>query len=72
MRRVFLGHTSPKGMSQDSEQRFWNRAEVRDLEIKSSDNFDFSFSSGKSSQHPSSRQEQPLPQSSKISWTAVA
>lgn len=33
-----LGHTSPNGMLWDGEQRFWPRAEVRDLEIKSSDN----------------------------------
>lgn len=60
-----LGHSSPNGMSWDSEQRFWHRAEVHDLEIKSSDSFDFIFNSGKSSQRPSPLPEQPLPQSTK-------
>lgn len=66
-----LGHTSPNGMSWDSEQRFWHRAEVPDLEMKSSDSFDFIFSSGKSSQRPSPLPEQPLPQSTKTSSTTV-
>lgn len=65
-----LGHTSPNGMSWDSEQRFWRGAEFCDLEMKSSDNLDFIFSFGEIfTAHSSSvREQHPNPLNQLDRW----